>query len=120
MGAVSSLTGQSYPEGDIYQFAFRDPQTVKHKQYTLNATLEYQMAKNLVFGLHYLYDKYEISDWGQEADNPWTESVGSEYLLRDTSSATSTQWGNRLVNMGSYLGPDYEAHVSFLTMTYKF
>jgi hypothetical protein len=53
-------------------------------------------------------------------DTPWTESVGSEYLLRDTSSATSTQWGNRLVSMGSYLGPDYDANLGFVSMTYKF
>lgn len=105
---------------DTHEFAFRDPSTVTHKQYTLNATLEYQMAKNLVFGLHYLFDRYSISDWMQEADQPWFESVGSEFLLRDSSSATSTQWGNRLVNMGSYLGPNYESHVGYLTMTYKF
>lgn len=118
-GAVSALN-PSQTLADIDQYAFRDPKSITHKQYTFNVTLEYQVVKNLVFGLHYLYDKYKISDWAQEANNPWTESVGSEYLLRDTSSATSTQWGNRLVNMGSYLGPDYEAHVSFLTLTYKF
>ncbi|MBE0504871.1 MAG: MtrB/PioB family decaheme-associated outer membrane protein, partial [Desulfuromonadales bacterium] len=72
---------------DTNEFAFRNPSTVKHKQNTLNATLEYQLAKNLVFGLHYLFDNYRISDWAQESDNPWTESVGSEFLLRDTSSA---------------------------------
>jgi len=105
---------------DTNEFAFRNPSTVSHKQNTLNATLEYQMAKNLVFGLHYLFDNYRISDWAQESDNPWTESVGSEFLLRDTSSATSTQWGNRLVSMGSYLGPDYDAHLGYVSMTYKF
>lgn len=105
---------------DTNEFAFRDTPTVTHKQYTLNATLEYQVVENLVVGLHYLFDKYKISDWMQEDSGPWFESVGNEYLLRDNSSATSTQWGNRLVNMGSYLGPDYEAHVGFLTVTYKF
>lgn len=105
---------------DTYQFAFRDPETVTHKQYNLNATLEYQFVKNLVFGLHYIYDRYKISDWMQEADTPWFESVGSEYLLRDTSDATSTQWGNRLINLGSYLGPSYEAHFGAVTLTYRF
>ena len=80
--------------------------------------MEYQLVKNLVFGLHYMFDKYKISDWSQEADTPWFESVGSEFMLRDTSD--SHQWGNRLVNMGSYLGPDYEAHVGYLSMTYRF
>jgi MtrB/PioB family decaheme-associated outer membrane protein len=105
---------------DTNQFAFRNPSTVTHKQNTLNATLEYQVVKNLVFGLHYLFDNYRISDWSQESDNPWTESVGSEFLLRDTSSATSNQWGNRLVSMGSNLSPDYDAHLGYVSMTYKF
>lgn len=107
---------------DTHEFAFRNPPTTKHKQITLNASLEYQLVKNMVFGLHYLFDRYELSDWMQEegVDDIWFEQVGSEYLLRDSSSATSTQWGNRLVNLGSYLGPSYEAHVGFLTMTYKF
>jgi len=105
---------------DTHEFAFRNPETVTHKQYNLNATLEYQFVKNLVFGLHYIYDRYKISDWMQEADTPWVESVGSEYLLRDTSDATSTQWGNRLINLGSYLGPSYEAHFGAVTLTYRF
>jgi hypothetical protein len=46
--------------------------------------------------------------------------VGSEFLLRDTSSATSNQWGNRLINLGSYLGPSYEAHFGAVTLTYRF
>ncbi|MEW6595054.1 MAG: MtrB/PioB family decaheme-associated outer membrane protein [Thermodesulfobacteriota bacterium] len=105
---------------DTHEFAFRNPETVSHKQYNLNATLEYQFVKNLVFGLHYIYDRYKISDWMQEANTPWAESVGSEYLLRDTSSASSTQWGNRLINLGSYLGPSYEAHYSAITLTYRY
>ena len=118
-GAVSSVDPAN-TLADTHEFAFRSPSTVTHKQQTLNATLEYQMVKNLVFGLHYLFDNYRISDWMQESDTPWAESVGSEFLLRDTSSATSTQWGNRLVNMGSYLGPDYDAHLAYVSMTYKF
>ena len=105
---------------DTYQFAFRSPETVTHKQYNLNATLEYQFVKNLVCGVHYIYDRYKISDWMQEANTPWVESLGSEYLLRDTSDATSNQWGNRLINLGSYLGPSYEAHFGAVTLTYRF
>lgn len=105
---------------DTYQFAFRNPETVTHRQYNLNATLEYQFLKNLVAGVHYIYDRYKISDWMQEANTPWYESVGSEYLLRDTSDATSNQWGNRLINLGSYLGPSYEAHFGAVTLTYRF
>jgi len=113
-GVISDAT-----RPDTNEFAFRNPSTVTHKQYTLNLTLEYQVVKNLVVGLHYLFDRYKISDWMQEESTPWFGAVdGNEYILRDSSE--SHQWGNRLVNMGSYLGPSYEAHVSYLTMTYKF
>ena len=77
-------------------------------------------TKNLLCGLHYIYDSYKISEWMQEANTPWVESVGSEYLLRDTSDATSNQWGNRLISLGSYLGPGYEAHFGAVTLTYRF
>ena len=118
LGSVATGNPGSTLPDSTDQYAFSSPPTVTHNQYTLNATLEYQVVKNLVFGLHYLFDRYSISDWSQEADQPWFESVGSEFLLRDTSE--SHQWGNRLVNMGSTLGPSYEAHVGYLTMTYKF
>jgi MtrB/PioB family decaheme-associated outer membrane protein len=103
---------------DTFQFAFSSPDTVRHNQYVLNASLEYQMVKNLTFGLHYLFDRFSIKDWMQEPNGPWVEEVGSEFFLRDTSQ--DNRWGNRLVNMGSTLGPSYEAHVGYLTMTYKF
>jgi hypothetical protein len=76
------------------------------------------MFEGMVVGLHYLFDKYKIRDWMQEPTGPWVEEVGSEFFLRDTSE--DNRWGNRLVNMGSTLGPSYEAHVGYLTMTYKF
>jgi len=105
--------------GDTTAFAFRSPETVTHKQYNLNATMEYKFVKNLVCGVHYIYDRYKISDWMQEGETPWIDSVnGSEYLLRDSS--TDNRWGNRLINLGSYLGPSYEAHFGAVTLTYRF
>jgi len=119
--ATGNATNTTLPLPDsTNQFAFSSPETVTHKQYNLNATLEYKFVKNLVCGVHYIYDRYKISDWMQETNTPWAESVGSEYLLRDTSDATSTQWGNRLINLGSYLGPSYEAHFGAVTLTYRF
>jgi MtrB/PioB family decaheme-associated outer membrane protein len=120
LGSVATGNAGSTLPASTDQYAFSSPPTVTHKQYNLNATLEYQFVKNLIFGVHYIYDRYKISDWMQEADTPWFESVGSEYLLRDTSDATSTQWGNRLINLGSYLGPSYEAHFGAVTLTYRF
>jgi MtrB/PioB family decaheme-associated outer membrane protein len=103
---------------ETFQFGFRSPQTVKNNQYTLNATLEYQLVQNLIFGLHYLFDRYRMQDWMQEATGAWVEQVGSEFFLRDTSR--DNRWGNRLVNMGTPLAGSYEAHVAYLTMTYRF
>jgi MtrB/PioB family decaheme-associated outer membrane protein len=120
LGSVATGNAGSTLPASTDQYAFSSPPTVTHKQYNLNATLEYQFMKNLVAGVHYIYDRYKISDWMQEENNPWTESVGSEFLLRDTSSATSNQWGNRLINLGSYLGPSYEAHFGAVTLTYRF
>jgi len=105
---------------DDFEFAFRTPPTVRQNQDTVNASLEYQWQGNLVFGLHYMFDGYTISDWMQEDSTPWVESVESEFLLRDTSAATSTQWGNRLINMGSFLAPRYDAHVFYATVDYRF
>jgi MtrB/PioB family decaheme-associated outer membrane protein len=105
---------------DNHQFAFRSPPTSKHNQYNLNASLEYRRESNMVLGLHYLFESYRVEDWMLESDTPWFESVGSEFLLRDTSAATSTQWGNRLVSLGSYLAPSYDAHVIYATASYRF
>ncbi|MCI0447205.1 MtrB/PioB family outer membrane beta-barrel protein, partial [bacterium] len=118
-GTQSALNpANTFP--DDYQFAFRTPPTVKHNDDTVTTSLEYQRDERLVFGLHYIFDRYRISDWQQDDNAPWFESVGSEFLLRDTSALTSTQWGNRLVNLGSFLGPSYDAHVVYATVTYRF
>lgn len=100
-------------------YGFTDPTTVSHKQQTINATVEYKAAKGIVVGLGYMYDKYETSDWMQEPNGGWVEQAGSEYYLRDSNSADYTRWGNRLVSMGSYLGPAYENHVATVTLAYK-
>jgi MtrB/PioB family decaheme-associated outer membrane protein len=119
-GEVSAITaGQTL--ADDYQFAFRDPSTVRNNRYTLNVTLEYQVMENLIVGLGYMFERFKTKDWQQDANSPWFEAVnGNENLLRDTSFATSTQWGNRLANMGSNLAPTYDAHVGSLALTYKF
>ncbi|MBI5286218.1 MAG: MtrB/PioB family outer membrane beta-barrel protein [Deltaproteobacteria bacterium] len=102
---------------NTYYYAFTDPEKVSHRQHTLNATLEYEMFRGWIMGLGYLYDRYKIKDWMQEPSGGWVEQVGSEYFLRDSSQ--DTRWGNRLVSLGSYLGPSYEAHVGMVTLAYR-
>jgi hypothetical protein len=107
------------PRPDTNQFGFRSPPTIRNDRYTLNANLEYQVIENLILGLGYMYERFKIRDFSQETDTPWFEAVaGNEFLLRDSSR--SSQWGNRLPNLGSYLAPAYEAHVGTLSITYKF
>lgn len=102
---------------NTYYYAFSDPENVNHKQQTVNASLEYKRFRGMVLGLGYLFDKYEINDYMLGQTGGWVETVGSEYMLRDSSQ--DNRWGNRLVSMGSYLGPSYENHVGSITLTYK-
>ena len=103
---------------ETFQFGFNDPGTIRHDQYILNASLEYHLMEKLILGFHYLFSRYYIQDWLQEPEGAWVENVGSEYFLRDTSR--DNRWGNRLVSMGSYLAPAYQAHVGFVSVTYQF
>lgn len=98
-------------------YGFRSPEKVSHKQNTVNASLEYKMINNWIIGLNYLFDKYEIKDWMQGPSGGWVEQGGSDYLLRDSSQVG--EWGDRLVTMGNYLGPNYENHVGMVTLAYK-
>jgi MtrB/PioB family decaheme-associated outer membrane protein len=119
--------GTDFPEGpraavewQTQDFGFRSPPTVRNNQYTLSAALEYQLVEGLVFGLHYLFDRFRMQDWMLEGEGEWVErgTIAGEYMLRDTSR--DNRWGNRLVNMGSPLWGSYEAHVGYVTMTYRF
>ena len=122
-GTQSSVTPAT-TLADTNQFGFRTPPPVRNQRHTINAPLAYDIAKNLPAALSYMWESYKTEDW-QQTDNPWRESVGSEFLTRDTSAtntsgAVGSQWGNRLVNLGSYLAPRYEEHVVSVAMTYKF
>ena len=117
---TQSSVNPSNTLADTFEFAFRTPPKVRHVRYTGIIGFEYQVLKNLITGLSFMFERYKVRDWQQEANMPWFESVGSENFLRDSSSATSTQWGNRLVNLGSYLAPSYYAYVGSLGVTYKF
>jgi hypothetical protein len=114
-GSDAAFIGQAW---ETFQFGFNDPEERKYNQYIFNISLEYNVLKNLIVGLQYSFDQYQIQDWSEEAIGPWVEQVGSEYLLRDTSR--DNRWGNRLVRMGSNLAPGYKAHMGFLTLAYQF
>ena len=73
-------------------------------------------AATIVAG--YSFENYDLEDWQQSATAPWVEVVGADTLIRDSSR--SFQWGNRLFNLGTYLAPEYTAHVGFLGLRYRF
>jgi MtrB/PioB family decaheme-associated outer membrane protein len=117
-GTQSSVNPDNFL-ADNYQFGFRSPPAIRDDRNTFNTGLEYQANKSLVIRLGYTFEHFKIRDWQQEYSTPWFEGVaGNEFLLRDTSQ--SSQWGNRLPNLGSYLAPSYESHVVMLTATYSF
>jgi predicted porin len=111
-GSDSDYLGTDW---ETFQFGYNSPETVRHNQYVLNASLEYQMFEGLTLGLHYIFDRYKMEDWMQEPSGAWVQEVGSEYFLRDSSE--DNRWGNRLVNKAAYI---YETHSAFATMTYRF
>jgi hypothetical protein len=119
--------GTEFPAGpraavpwETQDFGFRSPETVKNNHYTLNASLEYQLVQNLIFGLHYVFDRFSMDDWMEEATGAWVEqgTIAGEFYLRDSSR--DNRWGNRLVTMATPLAGSYEAHLGYLTMTYRF
>jgi len=116
-GAQSALD-PTLALADTHEFGFRSTPAVRNNRHTVSATLEYQVVEDLTLAFGYMFEYFKIKDWQQET-SPWAEAVaGNELMLRDTSA--SSQWGNRLPNMGSYLAPSYEAHLVSLGVTYKF
>lgn len=76
------------------------------------------MVQGVIFLVGYNYERYRTDDWQQGTSFAWVEPVGSEFLLRDTSQ--SHRWGNRLFNLGSFLAPGYDAHIGFMSFSYRF
>jgi MtrB/PioB family decaheme-associated outer membrane protein len=115
---TQSGTDPSQTFADTFQFGFRSPPTVRNVRHTAGAALGYRVTEQVTLSLGYMYERFKIRDWAQETSTPWFEAVnGNEFLLRDTSQ--STQWGNRLPNLGSYLAPGYEAHLASLAVIVK-
>ncbi len=112
---VTNFDGTPFPPN--HQFAFTSPTDVTENRHVVNLRLEVPIhALMLVAG--YTYENYHLVDWMQGSAAPWVETVGADTLLRDTSR--SFQWGNRLFNLGTYLAPDYVAHIGFVGFRYRF
>lgn len=112
---VSNFDGTPFPA--THQFAFSSPPTVRENLHVINMSVEIPV-KTVVITAGYRYEDYTLADWQQASSAPWVEPVGADTLLRDTSR--SFQWGNRLFNLGTYLAPDYGAHIGFVGLRYRF
>jgi MtrB/PioB family decaheme-associated outer membrane protein len=107
------------PFADNHQFQFpAAPEPIFHDLHVVDVRLEFPLVRDVRCVVGYGYERYRIDDWMQGTDYSWAETVGSEFLIRDSSR--SFQWGNRLFNLGSYLAPRYDAHIAWIGFTYRF
>ncbi len=114
---VTNWDGTPYPAN--HQFGFpQDPPVINQDWHVVDVRLEFPVIRDLMATVGYGYERYRTDDWQQSAGQSWSESVGSEFLVRDSSR--SHQWGNRFFNLGSYLAPSYDAHVAWAAFTYRF
>lgn len=114
---VTNWDGTPFPPNHQFAFPASLPR-VNQDWHVADVRLEFPLLQRTVFTIGYTYERYRTDDWQQALDLPWVESVGSEFLLRDTSR--SHQWGNRLFNFGSFLAPSYDAHFGYAAFTYRF
>ena len=113
---VTNWDGTPYAPNS--QFAFTSPPRVVEDLHVADVRLEVPVAQRLTLLVSYSFERYRLNDWQQNAVQSWVEPVGSEFLLRDSSR--SFQWGNRLFNLGTPLAPQYDAHIAFVAMAYRF
>ncbi len=112
---VTNWDGTPFPP--THQFAFSSPPTTVEDLHVFNARLEIPFGM-LTAILGYSFESYRLEDWHEGGFGPWVETVGADTFLRDSSR--SFQWGNRLFNLSPYLAPDYDAHMVFVGLGYRF
>lgn len=114
---VTNWDGTPYPPN--HQFAFpATPPAISNDLHVFDTRVEIPLVRGVAMTMGYLFERYRLDDWQQSDGQSFFESVGSEFLLRDTSR--SHQWGNRLFNLGTYLAPNYTAHVGYAAFSYRF
>jgi hypothetical protein len=114
---VVNFDGRPFPPNHPFAFPARPPR-INQDLHIFDLRLEFPVVRNVSFLVGYSYERYFTDDWMQGESFSWVEPVGSEFLLRDTSR--SHQWGNRLFNLGTFLAPEYNAHVGWVAFNYRF
>jgi MtrB/PioB family decaheme-associated outer membrane protein len=114
-GAVD-FTGTPFPAN--HEFSFTSPAPVEHRAQAADLSLQTRLFGRMQGRVGVRIEQFTLDDWQQSTGTPQFEQVGSDLLLRDTSR--SHQWGNRLLNMGSYLAPSYNGTAVYVGLTYGF
>lgn len=114
---VTNWDGTPYPANHQFQFPAAPP-VVSNDYHVVDVRLDFPLLRDLMATIGYSFERYRTEDWQQSDQQSWSEPVGSEFLVRDSSR--SHQWGNRFFNLGSYLAPSYDAHIAWAAFTYRF
>jgi len=113
---VTDWNGTAFPPNA--QFAFQAPPAVTQDFQTADVQFDVALKQNVSLRVGYTFDSYDVEDWQQSAATSQYERVVTDLLLRDTSR--SYQWGNRYLNLGPLLAPEYTAHLVRVGLTYSF
>jgi MtrB/PioB family decaheme-associated outer membrane protein len=113
---VTSFDGT--PLASNNEYSFQSPTPVEQRTTVTDVSLVAPLFGRVHARIGLRNERYTIDDWQQGTGSPQFETVGSELLLRDTSR--SHQWGNRLLNLGSYLAPGYTGTSVYVGVTYGF
>jgi len=100
------------------EFAFQSPAPVEQRTKVADVSLQAPLFHRIEARLGLRHERYTLDDWQQGTGTAQFETVGTDLLLRDTSR--SFQWGNRLLNMGSYLAPSFTGTSIYVGLTYGF
>jgi hypothetical protein len=117
-GGFGAVNFDGTPFAANHEFSFTSPAPVEQRTQAADVSLQAPLFGRVQARIGLRYEKFTLDDWQQSAGTPQFETVGTDLLLRDTSR--SHQWGNRLLNLGSYLAPSYNGTAVYLGLTYGF
>jgi MtrB/PioB family decaheme-associated outer membrane protein len=114
---VTNWDATPYPPNHQFYFA-PSPPAIREDLHVFDLKFDVPIVQRTTLSFGYTYERYVLDDWQQNVPQEWVETVGSEFLLRDSSR--SHQWGNRLFNLGTPLAPDFRAHIGWAALAVRF
>ncbi|MHB8839891.1 MAG: MtrB/PioB family outer membrane beta-barrel protein, partial [Gemmatimonadaceae bacterium] len=117
-GGFGAVNFDGTPFAPNHEFSFTSPAPVEQRTQVADVSLQAPLFGRMQARVGLRLERSTFDDWQQSAGTPQFETVGTDLLLRDTSR--SNQWGNRLLNLGSYLAPSYNGTAVYVGLTYGF